>query len=78
MPSAATAGSAVPHPTSWAVPERDVLSDAQTPKLDRPITGYPETFVLDGRGRIRLRLVGPMAWDASTWDRLLGMLSELQ
>ena len=62
----------------WAVPERDVLSDAQTPKLDRPITGYPETFVLDGRGHIRLRLVGPMAWDASTWDRLLGMLPGLQ
>jgi thiol-disulfide isomerase/thioredoxin len=72
-------GRAAPDLTAqWAVPERDVLSDAQTPKLDRPITGYPETFVLDGRGRIRLRLVGPMAWDASTWDRLLGMLSELQ
>jgi len=62
----------------WAVPERDVLSDAQTPKPDRPITGYPETFVLDGRGRIRLRLVGPVAWDTSTWDRLLAMLPDLQ
>ena len=61
----------------WAVAEDDVLARAEMPTLERPITGYPETFVLDGRGRTRLRLVGPVAWDLPTWGRLMSMLPDL-
>ncbi|MBI5486329.1 MAG: hypothetical protein HY905_03255 [Deltaproteobacteria bacterium] len=63
---------------SWAVAEEDVLaSGGGMPTPDRPITGYPETFVLDGRGRTRLRLVGPVTWDLPTWRRLMAMLPDL-
>jgi hypothetical protein len=61
----------------WAVAEEDVLIAGDVPTPERPITGYPETFILDARGRTRLRLVGPVPWDADTWRRLLGMLPEL-
>jgi hypothetical protein len=59
---------------AWVVAEEDVLSPSEPPAPDRPITGYPETFVLDGRGRLRMRLVGPVPWDVDTWQRILAML----
>lgn len=61
----------------WAVAEERVLADADRPTAERPITGYPETFLLDGRRRIRLRLVGPMPWDVDVWRRLLESVPDL-
>ncbi|MBI5499452.1 MAG: hypothetical protein HY907_04375 [Deltaproteobacteria bacterium] len=63
---------------SWAVAEEDVLADGGgTPTAERPITGYPETFLLDGRGHTRVRLIGPVTWDLPTWRRLMAMLPDL-
>jgi len=62
---------------AWAVAEEDVLSGAGAPTPELPMTGYPETFVLDGRGRIRLRLVGPVSWALETWRHLLEMIPDL-
>ena len=61
----------------WAVAEERVLADGERPTAERPITGYPETFLLDGRRRIRLRLVGPMRWEAEAWRRLLERAPDL-
>lgn len=61
----------------WVVPEDRVLADGERPTADRPITGYPETFLLDGRRRIRLRFAGPMPWDAETWRRVLEAVPDL-
>jgi hypothetical protein len=62
----------------WAVAEERVLAGGERPTAERPITGYPETFLLDGRRRIRLRLVGPMPWDADVWRRLLESVPDLR
>lgn len=62
----------------WAVAEERVLADGERPTAERPITGYPETFLLDDRRRIRLRLVGPMPWDADLWRRLLESVPDLR
>ena len=60
----------------WAVAEERVLAGGGQPTAEQPITGYPETFLLDGRRRIRLRLVGPMPWDVEVWRRLLGSVPD--
>jgi len=62
----------------WAVREDRVLAHGDRPTADRPITGYPETFLLDGRRRVRLRLAGPAPWDVDTWRRLLAAVPDLQ
>lgn len=61
----------------WVVAENRVLARGDRPTADRPITGYPETFLLDGRRRVRLRLAGPMPWDLETWRRLLRVVPDL-
>lgn len=62
---------------SWVVAEERVLAGGGRPTAERPITGYPETFLLDGRRRIRLRLVGPMPWEVEVWRRLLETVPDL-
>jgi thiol-disulfide isomerase/thioredoxin len=63
---------------AWAVAEDRVLSRSGAATADRPLTGYPETFVLDEHGRIRLRLVGPMTWDEAAWAHVLALLPDLR
>jgi peroxiredoxin len=39
------------------------------------VTGYPETFVIDSKGRILQHVVGPAEWDSPEWQsRLRGLL----
>lgn len=45
--------------------------------MDFGIQGVPETFVIDGQGRVRHRHVGPVT--AEIWrDRLLPVIRSLQ
>ena len=37
--------------------------------IDLGITGVPETFVVDGRGRVRYKFIGPI--DANDWENTL-------
>jgi len=62
----------------WVVGEDRVLARGDRPTPDRPITGYPETFLLDGRYQIRLRLAGPMPWTVETWRQLLEVVPDLR
>ncbi len=59
-------------------PYRRIASDptART-GIDLGVTGVPETFVVDGRGRIRYKQVGPIT--ASDWhDTLAPLLAKLR
>ncbi len=50
--------------------------DART-GIDLGVTGVPETFVVDKRGRVRYKQIGPI--DAKTWETLLKpMLTKLE
>jgi cytochrome c biogenesis protein CcmG/thiol:disulfide interchange protein DsbE len=40
--------------------------------IDLGVTGAPETFVVDGRGRVRYKQVGPITQE--DWERTLGPL----
>lgn len=56
-------------------PYRRVASDptART-GIDLGVTGVPETFVIDGRGRVRYKQVGPIS--ADDWDHTLKPMLE--
>lgn len=59
-------------------PYRRIGSD-QTARtgIDLGVTGVPETFVVDGRGRVRYKQVGPISPD--DWDKTLKpMLARLR
>ena len=48
-------------------PERETYSAYQA-------TGVPETFLVDARGRIRERFVGPRGWDEPRYARAVERL----
>jgi hypothetical protein len=53
------------------VGESSVLSRTGRSQPDRPLTGYPETLLVDEEGRIRLHVVGPVGWRRPVWERML-------
>ena len=71
-----------PEATRWlgelGNPYRKVASDptART-GIDLGVTGVPETFVIDKRGRVRYKQIGPI--DAQAWETVLKpMLAKLE
>ncbi len=59
--------------TSWDVVQRylnehgfeldTVLDPGQSVKLDYRVTGFPETFLIDGNGVVLKKYIGPWPWD---------------
>lgn len=54
----------------WGNPYTKVASDpAARTGIDLGVTGVPETFIVDRRGRVRYKQIGPI--DEATWTEVL-------
>ncbi|HEX8947413.1 MAG TPA: TlpA disulfide reductase family protein [Dissulfurispiraceae bacterium] len=52
-----------------------VLLDDKNIALQYGLTGVPETFIIDSKGVVRQKIVGPIAWDAPEVKAALDKLS---